>query len=59
MKPFTFILLLLAQRVDDQLRMERLRSAADPRRIERLLQRREQLHARLRRSIARPAWNGS
>lgn len=59
MKPFTFILLLLAQRVDDQLRMERLRSAPDPRRIERLLQRREQLNARLRRSIARPAWNGS
>ena len=59
MKPFTFILLLLAQRVEDQLRMELLRSAPYPRRIERLLQRREQLNARLRRSIARPAWNGS
>ena len=59
MKPFTFILMLLAQRVDDRLRMEQLRSTPDAHRIERLLQRREQLNARLRRSIARPVWTGS
>ena len=59
MKPFTFLLMLLAQRVDDRLSMERLRATPDLRRIERLLQRKQRLNARLRQSMALPAWNMS
>ncbi len=59
MKPFTFLLMLLAQRVDDRLHMERLRATPDLRRIERLLQRKQRLSARLRQSMTLPAWNMS
>lgn len=59
MKPFTFLLMLLAQRVDDRLHMERLRTTPDLRRIERLLQRKQRLSARLRQSMTLPAWNMS
>jgi hypothetical protein len=51
MKPFAYALMLLAQRVDDALRLERLRSCPDPYLIVLLRRRKRQLGMRLRRTL--------
>jgi hypothetical protein len=55
MTPFTFALMLLAQRTDEALRAERLRTPTNSSLMARLQRRRRQLNARLRRSLLRPA----
>ena len=57
--PFTFNLMLLAQRVDEALRHERLRSRQDPFLLPLLRLRKRRLRARLRRSLASPMLAGS
>jgi hypothetical protein len=51
MQPFTFALMLLAQRADDALRLERLRSRPDSHRIALLRRRKRWLGSRVRRSL--------
>ena len=52
MRPFTFLILLLLQRLDETLLHERGRPRADTLRVLRLEQRRRRLIARLRRTAA-------
>jgi hypothetical protein len=52
MKPFTFALLLLAQRVDEALRLERLRPQPSLVALTGLQRRRRVLRSRLQRSLA-------
>ncbi len=52
MRPFTFLLMLLLQRIDDMLRHEARRSKRDPGRLARLRQRRRHVLARLKRSAS-------
>ena len=58
MRPFTFALMLLAQRVDEALRLERLRSQPNPFLLGLLQQHKLRLRWRLRRSRRRPALPG-
>jgi hypothetical protein len=50
MNPFTFAAMLLLQRADEALRLERLRSWPNPHLLALLQRQKERLHARLRRS---------
>jgi hypothetical protein len=59
MKPLTFVLLLLVQRVDDALDRERRRPKPNPLLLSLLRQRKRRLNARLRRSPAQRALAGS
>jgi hypothetical protein len=52
MKPFTFALLLLAQRVDEALTLERLRPKPSLVTLTGLQRRRQALRSRLQRSLA-------
>jgi hypothetical protein len=55
MNPFTFALMLLAQRADEALRLERLRAQPDPLRLVGLQRRKHRLRLRLRRAlVSRP-----
>lgn len=54
MKSFTFAVMLLAQRVDEALRFERLKSRSNPQRLTSLGKRKRKLGARLRRSLSGP-----
>jgi hypothetical protein len=51
MKPFAFSLMLLAQRVDDAFRLERVKSAPDSYTWTALQARKRRLSLRLRRSL--------
>ncbi len=59
MRPFTFLSMLMQQRIDDALRLERTKSAHDPRRLALLRRRRAQLGRRLSRALLTPAPVGS
>lgn len=54
MRPFTFNLMLLLQRVDEALRLERGKVRPDRRAVTRLRRRKRLIDGRLRRSL-RPA----
>ena len=51
MKPFTFTLLLLVQRADEALRLERQRGRPDPYLLTLLRRRKRRIGARLARSL--------
>jgi len=51
MTPFAFTVMLLAQRADEALRLERQRQHPDPRSITMLRTRKQRLSARLRRLL--------
>lgn len=52
MKPFTFSMMLLLQRADEALRLERQKSAGNPRVLMLLRRRKDRLVQRLTRSLA-------
>ena len=54
MRPFTFNLMLLLQRVDEALGAERLKPRPSGSSLVRLQRKRQQLGTRLRRSLAAP-----
>lgn len=59
MKPFTYILMVLLQRADDALRLERLKARPRPELLVGLSLRKARLASRLRRSLnpAVAAWS--
>lgn len=59
MKPFTFSQLLLLQRVDEALRLERQKDTRNLRFLTQLQRRRRLIAERLNRSFATPALAGS
>ncbi|MBO9698514.1 MAG: hypothetical protein J7499_20175 [Sphingopyxis sp.] len=58
MRPFTFALMLLAQRVDEALRAERTRARPNSYLVTLLRRRKRRLHARLNRSLGGVALAG-
>lgn len=59
MKPFTFSLMLLLQRVDEALSLERQKSVRDPLVVARLRRGRWLVGKRLQRSLLNPAIAGA
>ena len=55
MKPFTFSLMLLQQRADEGLRLERQKAARDPIVLALLRRRKRLITDRLKRSLVSPA----
>lgn len=59
MKPFTFSVLLLLQRIDDALRIERQKAAGNPGILAALRRRKQRVVARLNRALPVSALAGS
>lgn len=59
MNSFTFSLMLLLQRVDDALHLERQKTARDPLVVARLRRGRRLVAARLKRTFLAPAFAGA